>query len=119
MDSCADRTLEFDNGVSVVLPFRARAVRRTADVVLVLLDPDHYLNDATHKAAQDSGELPLRNLVAFDRQGNKTWVAELPEAVDYYHSIEEGLPIRAHSYSGHRCLIDERTGRITRREFLG
>lgn len=118
MDSCEGQSLELENGVSVVLPYRARAVRRSTDVVLVLLDPDHYLTDATYKLAQASGALPLRNLIAFDLQGKRVWEAELPEAADYYHSIEDGLPIRALSYSGHHCVIDATNGRIMRREFL-
>lgn len=118
MRTTENRTLEFDNEVSVVLPFHARAIRRTANFLLVLLDPDDYLNDESYRAAHSSGEPPLRNLIAFDKLGKQAWLAEMPETVDYYYLIEDGLPIRALSYSGHRCVIDERTGRIIDKEFL-
>jgi hypothetical protein len=118
MSTTENKTLEFENGVAVALPFRAREIRRIADLVLVLLDPDHYLNDDSFRAAQSPGAPAFQNLIAFDRLGNPAWAAELPEAVDYYYSIGEGLPIRALSYSGHRCVIDAIDGRIMEREFL-
>ena len=118
MSAIESSTLEFDNGVSVTLPYHARAIRRVNGVVLVLLDPDHYLKDAPYQAAQRSGEPALRNLIAFDAHGTKAWDAELPETLDYYYLIEDGLPIRVLSYSGYRCVIDLSNGRIIGREFL-
>lgn len=118
MNLTENRRLEFDNATSVVLPFRARAIRTTADLVWVLLDPDHYLADESYQAARSSGEPSLRNLIAFDKLGKQAWAAELPEVVDYYHSIEDGLPIRVLSYSGYRCEIDPSSGKIIGREFL-
>lgn len=118
MSTIEESTVYFDNAVSVALPFHARTIRRNGNLVLVLLDPDHYLNEASYKAAQRSGDPPLRNLIAFDQHGNQLWGAELPETPDYYYQIEDGLPIRALSYSGYRCAIDESNGRIIRREFL-
>ena len=118
MSATKNKTLEFDDGGSVALPFHARVIRETPCLVLVLLDPDDYLNDESYRTTQKSGAPSLRNLMAFDRRGGQAWVAEMPEATDYYYSIEDGLPIRALSYSGYRCVIDEDTGRIIEREFL-
>jgi hypothetical protein len=118
MSATRNKTLDLEDGGSVALPFHALAVRETPGLVLVLLDPDDYLNDESYRSTHKSGDPSLKNLMAFDRRGGQVWVAEMPEATDYYYSIEHGLPIRALSYSGYRCLIDENTGRIIERELL-
>lgn len=118
MSDTQQKMIVFDNGTSVALPFRARQIRRTGSLVLALLDPEQYLQDDSYNARLRSGAPSLRNLIAFDVDGNPLWEAELPELLDYYYLIEDDLPLRALSYSGNRCEIDERDGRIVSREFL-
>jgi len=62
----------------------------------------------------------FRNLVAFDLSGCEVWRAELPTSMsmDAYYQIVSENPIVADSYCSYRCMIDEATGNILKKEFF-
>jgi hypothetical protein len=60
------------------------------------------------------------NLVAYDTAGQMVWEAELPEgssADSYTEADVRDDEISAFSFSGYRCMIDLRNGRIVRKLF--
>jgi hypothetical protein len=85
--------------------------------IIVLLDPDAYLQDPGYGKERRRGEGALRNLRALSLSGEPLWEAEFPEAADYYYRIVERRPLTALSFSSFRCEIDAASGRIVRREF--
>jgi hypothetical protein len=85
--------------------------------VIVLLDPNTYLQDPGYGKERRRGNDPLRNLRAVSMSGDLLWEAEFPEAVDYYYKIVDRNPLTALSFSSFRCAIDAATGVITRKEF--
>jgi hypothetical protein len=105
------------NNLSARLPYKARLVASSDGLTLVLLDPDIYLADPHYVARRKAGESALRNLWAFDRDGNKLWEAELPESNDYYHEFKATPQLTAMSFSGYSCELDTRDGSIISRVF--
>jgi hypothetical protein len=87
-------------------------------MIIVLLDPNTYLNDPSYDKDRRRGKNPLRNLFALAIDGQLLWEAEFPEKVDYYYSVSSKAPLTALSFSSFRCEIDLVTGRIVRKEFL-
>lgn len=101
-----NRTVRFD-GREISLDYPVYDARLVGEMLLVLFRPD------SRKGGQ------FRNLVAFDLAGRELWTAELPTSsgVDAYYEIISDRPIIADSYCSYRCTIDERSGRITKKEF--
>lgn len=109
--------LLFD-GKSVVMPYAVRDAFLLGDRIIVLLDPDSYLNDPSYGKERRRGNNPLRNLLALSRDGKTLWEAEFPEAVDHYYLICSRRPLRVNSFSSYQCEIDSRTGRILKKVFF-
>ena len=99
------------------LPYRTSQLLQADGLTLVLLDPDDYLADANYIAMRKAGAPALRNLWAFDRDGNKLWEAEMPETNDYYYAIDQGSRPTARSFSGYTCELDPRDGQIVSRVY--
>ena len=97
------------DGEKVELEFPAIDVRDLGDVVVVLLDPDSRRG----KFGQ------FANLVAFDRQGELAWRAELPTttSANCYYRIQSSDPLIADSFCSYRCQLDPRSGEIVAKEF--
>jgi hypothetical protein len=87
-------------------------------LLLVLLDPDSYLQDPEYRKKRRAGAPAVRNLRAFSMSGTALWDAEMPEDADYYHRIVSTDPIEVDSFSSFRCRIDPRNGRILSKHFL-
>jgi len=85
--------------------------------VIVLLDPEAYLQDPDYGKERRRGDGALRNLCAMSMSGELLWEAEFPEAADYYYKIVGRHPLTALSFSSFRCVIDASTGRIARKDF--
>jgi hypothetical protein len=86
--------------------------------VFVLFDPDSYILDPNYKKIRRQGSPAIRNLVAYARNGERIWEAELPEQVDYYYRIVSSKPLVVNSFSSYRCEIRTDDGRILTKEFL-
>ena len=86
--------------------------------IIVLLDPNAYLNVPSYGKERRRGKNALRNLLAVTADGEMLWEAEFPEQVDYYYEVSSRSPLTALTFSSFRCEIDPRTGRIVRMEFL-
>lgn len=86
--------------------------------IIVLLDPNAYLNDPSYSKERRRGKNALRNLLALTTDGEMLWEAEFPEQVDYYYEVSCRSPLTALTFSSFRCEIDPKTGRIVRMEFL-
>lgn len=86
--------------------------------VIVLLDPDAYLDNPAFGAARRKPRDPVKNLQAYSPAGELLWQAEQPEFADHYYKIESRDPLVALSFSAFRCDIDPDTGRIRRKHFL-
>jgi hypothetical protein len=97
------------NGTAVESPHRIIEATRAGDVVVVLYDPD----------ADPRGWGTFRNLAAFDRRGQRVWLAETPTSTtgDCYYQIASAEPLVAYSTQSFICTIDPLTGRITDRVF--
>ena len=91
--------------------------RITDSVVLVLIDPDSYLNDPDYRTKRRQGLSAVRNLRAFSLKGAKLWEAEMPEEADYYHKIVSTDPIEVASFSSFNCRINPKNGKIVWRQF--
>jgi hypothetical protein len=99
------------------IPYPARDVRMACGLVLVLIDPDHYLTDPEYKKQRKTVSPALRNLWAFGEDGRKVWEAEMPEPDDYYYEILQSPALAADSFSGYTCELDPTDGRILCRTF--
>ena len=108
---------ELIRNVHTAIPYPAREVRIAFGLVLVLIDPDHYLTDPAYKKQRESASFALRNLWAFSEQGRKVWEAEMPEPNDYYYEILQSPALAAASFSGYTCELDPADGRILQRTF--
>ena len=111
------RTVTID-GNSYQMPYEIRDAFALDAMVIVLLDPNSYLNDPAYGKERRRGVNPLRNLLALDGNGAVLWEAEFAEAVDYYYRVVSTAPLVALSFSSYRCEIDPGTGRIVRKEFF-
>jgi hypothetical protein len=116
----SEKTFEIEIGGSTIrVDWPIRSASSTRNLVLVVLDPDHYLADRAYREARRSGSPAIRNLQAFSKDsGEKIWEAELPEPVDYYYELANIDPIEALSYSGYRCVIAAADGRIKSKQFF-
>lgn len=86
--------------------------------VIVLLDPDAYLDNPAFGSARRKPRDPVKNLQAYSPAGELLWQAEQPEFADHYYRIESREPLVALSFSAFRCDIDPETGRILRKHYL-
>jgi hypothetical protein len=88
------------------------------DRVIVLLDPDAYLDNPAFGAQRRKSRKPVQNLRAYSPAGELLWQAEQPEFADHYYRIESREPLVALSFSAFRCDIDPESGRILRKHYL-
>lgn len=115
------KRLTIDSKHVLDLPYPIKEAFETQRVIVVLLDPDLYPMRGLHK-----------NLLGFDRHGNKLWEAELPrysrfdvwvrkepasEASDIYWQVKQREPLIVSSFSSYNCKINEGTGKIESAEF--
>lgn len=105
------------NGNSVKLEYDVREAFELDGQVIVLLDPNAYLQDSSYSKERRRGDNALKNLRALSTTGDLLWAAEFPEAADYYYKIVDRYPLTALSFSSFRCVIDRVTGRILSKEF--
>ena len=106
------------NGRSINVGLPAREAQATARMIVVLLDPDSYLSDPDYRRKRRSGLAAVRNLRAFSLSGTPLWQAEMPEEADYYYRIVSVDPIDVDSFSGFRCRLDSKTGKIISKHFM-
>ena len=116
--SCDGKSLLIDGKTTVSLPYVIRQAFEQDGIVVVLMDPNDYLNDPSYTKERRRGNDPFRNLIGLSPDGNPLWEAEFPDAVDYYYKIVSRRPLVALSFSSFRCRIDIRTGVILERVFL-
>ena len=109
-------TLNIDTH-SIEMPWPVLSAAEDGELVFVLLDPDAYLLDPNYKSSRRAGAAAIRNLVAFNREGERIWKAEFPEASDYYYKITSIAPLMVQSFSSYSCEIDRGNGRITNKVF--
>lgn len=112
-----DNAVVFDGNV-VDVGARILDARAGAGLVLVLVDPDSYLEDPEYRRKRRAGSPAVRNLRAFSPGGTQLWDAEMPEEADYYHRIVSTDPIEVDSFSGFRCRIDPLDGKIASKRFM-
>jgi len=86
--------------------------------VIVLLDPDAYLDNPAFGGARRKPRKPAQNLRAYTPAGELLWQAEQPEFADHYLRIESREPLVALSFSAYRCDIDPASGRILKKSRL-
>ena len=115
--------MTIDSKYTIDLPYRVKEAFVTrGTIIAVLLDPGAYPKDQKIR----------KNLLGFDRQGNKLWEAELPryssfdvwvpkgstsQAPDSYEGVVQREPLIVWSWSGSECKINEATGKIESAEF--
>jgi hypothetical protein len=102
----------------MTLEYELREAFEVDGRIIVLLDPNAYLQDPSYEKERRRGLNPLRNLRALSESGELLWEAEFPEAADYYYKVVDRHPLTALSFSSYRCVIDGATGRIVRKEFF-
>lgn len=100
------------------MPYAIRDAFALEDKIIVLLDPNAYLNDPSYGKDRRRGNNPLHNLFALSTDGKTLWEAEFPERADYYYRVSSKSPLTALSFSSFRCEIDPHSGKIVRREFF-
>lgn len=105
------------DGKLVQLEYEVREAFELDGKIIVLLDPNAYLQDPSYGKERRRGHDALQNLRALSVLGESLWEAEFPEAADYYYKIVDVHPLTALSFSSYRCVIDGATGRIVRKEF--
>lgn len=77
------------------------------DLVLVIYD---YMELPKNKAQH--------NLIAYDKNGAKIWVAESPgNKVSAYYSFTSASPLVANSFCSHACTINKKSGKLIKEEF--
>ncbi|NJN05219.1 MAG: hypothetical protein HC814_00750 [Rhodobacteraceae bacterium] len=106
------------NGHPTRMAYMVRDAFWAADRVIVLLDPDAYLDDPAFGAQRRKPRDPVKNLQAYSPDGEQLWQAEQPEFSDHYYKIETREPLVALSFSAYRCDIDLETGRILKKHYL-
>lgn len=111
------RTLTLD-GKSFTMPYEIHDAFVLGERVIVLINPNAYLNDPSYSKERRRGINPFRNLLALSTDGSLEWEAEFPENVDYYYLISSKFPLIANSFSSYKCEIDVFTGKIKTREFV-
>ena len=107
-------SITFDGNVLYVegrkypMKYAIRNALALVDKIIVLLDPDSYLKDASYGKERRRGKNPLSNLLALSHDGCLAWEAELPEEVDYYYQICSHTPLVALSFSSFQCELRSR-----------
>lgn len=96
-------------GNSFEVEYPIQDVKVVNELVLVLYKPDAF-----------KGGGQFRNLVAFTKQGEKKWLAELPttNSMDAYYQFISESPLVVNSYCSFRCELDVATGEILNKEFF-
>ncbi|MDP2392277.1 MAG: hypothetical protein U1E09_05065 [Methylococcales bacterium] len=110
------RTL-FVNAKSFFLPYEIRDAFILQGKIVVLADPNSFLNDPSYCKERRRGINPFKNLLALSFDGSIIWEAEFPENVDYYYSISSKQPLVVNSFSSFKCNIDIDTGEIIAKQF--
>jgi hypothetical protein len=105
-------------GTTILTDYPVRDAFELDGRVIVLLDPDEYLEDPDYPKERRRGDNALRNLRAYSNSGELLWEAEFPEPADYYYKIVSRSPLWAMSFSSFRCRIDPESGRILETQFL-
>lgn len=106
------------DGKALPMEYAVREAFVLSGSVIVLLDPDAYMQDPAYPKERRRGVNPLRNLRAYAPSGELLWEAEFPEPADYYYKVVERHPLTVLSFSSFRCRIDPATGRIAGQEPL-
>jgi hypothetical protein len=106
------------DGRVISMPWPVKDVTELGDKIFVLFNLDSCLSDPAYKMMLRRGGEAIKNFVAFDKDGNKLWEADFPEASDYYYRIVSTSPLIANSFSSFMCEIDPDTGVIKSKEFL-
>jgi hypothetical protein len=58
------------------------------------------------------------NLIAYDKNGTKVWVAESPgNRVSAYYKFVSTSPLVANSFCSHTCTINNSTGKLIKKVF--
>lgn len=105
------------DGQVLQMEYPIREAFESGGRLIVLLDPDAYLQDPGYPKERRRGDDALRNLRAFSLDGKRLWEAEFPEPADYYYKVVDRAPLTALSFSSYRCVIDPQSGRILARQF--
>jgi hypothetical protein len=98
-------------------PYKVRDAFVFDSKVIVLLDPNDYLEDPAYSKERRRGQNSIRNLFALSSSGIPLWEAQYPEEIDYYYEIISQFPLIANSFSSYECMISLDTGKILRQEF--
>lgn len=117
-DAKVARRLLHIGGKAVELDYTVRDSFELDGRVIVLIDPDDYLDDPDYPKERRRGHDALRNLRAYSVSGELLWEAEFPEPADYYYKVVSRDPLVALSFSSYRCRLDPATGRILEAEFV-
>jgi hypothetical protein len=82
--------------------------RELGDTILVVYDYMDYPQKG-----------PIKNLVAYDREGKIKWVADSPgNPTSAYCAISSVDPLVVNSFCSHACTIDKITGKIIGKQFF-
>ncbi|ORU90027.1 MAG: hypothetical protein A6F71_03425 [Cycloclasticus sp. symbiont of Poecilosclerida sp. M] len=105
----SENKLTINSTCVVDLPYPIKDAFALSGVVVVFLDPNANLGKSDQ----------YRNLLGFDRQGNKLWEAELPtsKTSDVYWRIKQKTPLVVSSFSSYECQVDELNGKVITTEF--
>lgn len=106
------------DGTTIDVGSRILDAQTSGNIVLILIDPDSYLEDPEYRRKRRAGLSAYRNLRAFSLNGEKLWEAEMPEHADYYHKIVNTDPIEVDSFSSFRCRINSLNGTIASKRFM-
>jgi hypothetical protein len=105
------------DGKAVRMEYMVRDAFWAGGRAVVLLDPNAFLDHPAYGGRRAPRD-PIQNLRAYTPAGEVQWQAQQPEMNDHYYLIESREPLVALSFSGYRCDIDLRNGRITKKKKL-
>jgi hypothetical protein len=105
------------DGKPVRMEYMVRDAFWAGGRAVVLLDPNAFLDHPAYGGRRAPRD-PIQNLRAYTPAGEVQWQAQQPEMNDHYYLIESREPLVALSFSGYRCDIDLRNGRITKKKKL-
>lgn len=82
--------------------------KELGDIILVVYDYMAYPKNG-----------PIRNLIAYSREGETKWVGESPgNPTSAYYAISCTEPLIVNSFCSHACTIDETNGKIVSKVFF-